>query len=116
MLRGLKPLAYFVTANEGVPDCLLRYFQMFDRHVSLGRFSKHETALSTQLQDRQFKRLFYALPDEAWRVRAMTDLLAQPAGWTDEKERRFGELLGYQDWQNDYWLAQKWRPPQPGAD
>ncbi len=32
-------------------------------------------------------------------------LLRQSGGWSREKERRFGELLGYDDWQNDYWLS-----------
>jgi hypothetical protein len=25
----------------------------------------------------------------------------------DRIERRFGELLGYEDWQIDYWLTQR---------
>jgi hypothetical protein len=34
----------------------------------------------------------------------MLSLLNEPGGWNDDRERRFGDLLGYETWQNDYWL------------
>jgi hypothetical protein len=27
--------------------------------------------------------------------------------WSDEHERREGELLGYEPWMNDYWIARR---------
>lgn len=34
----------------------------------------------------------------------MIDLMSGDDIWTPEHERRQGELLGYEDWMNDYWL------------
>jgi len=58
----------------------------------------------TQLK---YRRLFYALPGHEWRVDAMLTLLTEPGAWSDDRERRFGELLGYEEWQNDYWLTHR---------
>ncbi len=53
--------------------------------------------------------VYFALPDEAWRIEAYQRLMEDPSrsGWTEAMERRLGELLGYEDWQNDYWAD--WR-------
>jgi hypothetical protein len=40
-------------------------------------------------------------------------LVKEPRAWSDDCERRFGELLGYEDWQNDYWLTHCFRVPTP---
>ena len=37
-------------------------------------------------------------------MQAMIDLMAGDKTWSLELERREGELLGYEDWMNDYWL------------
>jgi hypothetical protein len=34
----------------------------------------------------------------------MLDLVVHYGRWTNEHERRFGTLLGYEDWQNNIWL------------
>ena len=46
----------------------------------------------------------YTLPGEEWRVEALHELFDTRRQWTASQERRFGELLGYEDWQNDIWL------------
>jgi len=37
----------------------------------------------------------------------MLTLLNEPGSWSDDRERRFGELLGYEGWQIDYWLTHR---------
>jgi hypothetical protein len=116
MLRGLKPLAYFAEARGYEQDCCIRYWRMFDRHLATGRLVKCEfVEPAPQRPEIQIRSIFYVLPGEEWRVEAMRSLLRQSGGWSSEKERRFGELLGYEHWQNDYWLSQlpprAWRAP-----
>lgn len=106
MLQGIKPLSYFAYLGEAdQPDSVVRYLRMFDRHVAAGRIEKLVQTKPTQLPDRFLDRIFYTLPGEEWRATAMIDLLDSPGDWTHDRERRFGSLLGYEDWQNDFWLA-----------
>jgi hypothetical protein len=37
----------------------------------------------------------------------MLALLNETAAWSDDRERRFGELLGYEAWQMDYWMTHR---------
>jgi hypothetical protein len=37
----------------------------------------------------------------------MLTLLSKLEAWSDDLERRACELLGYEDWQIDYWLAHR---------
>ena len=110
MLRGTKPLAYFMDVVGLEPDICLRYWRMFDRHVAVGRLTKREVIEpSPDLPTLEYRRLFYALPGQDWRVDAMLTLLNETGAWSDDHERRFGELLGYEEWQIDYWLAHRAR-------
>jgi hypothetical protein len=103
MLRGTKPLAFFSYIDGNEVDCVLRYLRMFDRHVAAGRFGKREQI--SQVNGLLYRQVFYTLPNEGWRVDAMLELLALPGAWSNERERRYGALLGYEDWQNDVWLS-----------
>jgi hypothetical protein len=103
MLRGVKPLAEFADAYGRFPDAVVRYLQMFDRHVVLGRFVrrdyvdlKHSTAIHV---------ILFATPAEEWRIDAMLDLRQHLGDWNIERERTQGTLLGYTDRQNDAWIA-----------
>jgi hypothetical protein len=106
MLRGTKPLAYFLNVVASEFDFNIRYWRMFDRHVAAGRFIKQEVfEVFTKLEHR---RLFYALPGHEWRIDAINTLLNElneRRAWSDEHERRFSELLGYESWQIDHWLS-----------
>jgi hypothetical protein len=105
MLRGVKPLALFSYTDGNEIDFVIRYMRMFDRHVASGRFSKHEVSIPFEGRPGHYhRRFFYTLPGEEWRVTAMQELLALPGEWSEERERRYGTLLGYEDWQNDVWL------------
>lgn len=105
MLRGIKPMAMFSDIVGSEPECVLRYLRLFDRHVDTGRFHRRTVDEPVPLRpDWQCRRIFYALPHEAWRIGAMLELIAHYDHWTEEHERSFGTLLGYEDWQNDIWL------------
>ena len=111
MLSGAKPLAYFADFVGREPDICIRYWRMFDRHVAAGRVIRRE--LIDAVPDRpdlKRRRLFYVLPGHEWRIDAMLALENEPGAWSDDRERRFGELLGYEEWQIDYWLTHR-----PGA-
>ncbi|MBS0533647.1 MAG: hypothetical protein JSR72_06285 [Proteobacteria bacterium] len=106
MLRGSKPLAYFSEFLGHEPIVCLRYWRMFDRHASAGRLIHREVVEPESGQPHlQLRRLFYALPGHEWRIDGMLALVHEPGPWSDERERRFGELLGYEPWQMDYWLT-----------
>jgi hypothetical protein len=106
MLRGAKPLSYFGYIEGQEVDCVVRYLRLFDLHVEAGRFGRREKITPVpQLPQLSHHRIFYTLPAEGWRVDAMLELLDRPGDWTYERERQFGSLLGYEDWQNDVWLG-----------
>ena len=116
MLRGVKPLSSFGSVPGADPDCIVRYLRMFDRHVELGRFVKRvqTTIISAPKSPyTHIDHIYYALPGEEWRVDAMLELLRRPGGWSDDREREFGSLLGYGDWQNDFWLSLYPHRPEP---
>lgn len=106
MLRGVKPLSYFMEVVDHEPDICIRYWRMFDRHVAAGRLIRREVIeAAPDRSELQCRKLLYALPGHEWRIEAMLLLVKEPRGWSDDRERRFGELLGYEGWQNDYWLT-----------
>lgn len=106
MLSGQKPLAVFSYVEGDEVEIVQRYLRMFDRHAAAGRLTKHERVEKLgALQDRLYRRIFYTLPGEEWRVGAMINLLKGDGPWSDERERIYGSLLGYEDWQNDVWLS-----------
>jgi hypothetical protein len=112
MLRGTKPLAYFLNVVASEFDFSIRYWRMFDRHVAAGRLIKRE--VFEVLFGLEHRRLFYALPGHEWRIDAMLTLLNELAAWSDGHERRFSELLGYESWQIDHWLRYR-RARRAGA-
>lgn len=114
MLRGLKPLALFVEDYSRTPDCLLRYFRMFDRHVASGRFVKREHPVGNA-GNRNIQYLLYMLSGEEWRANRMIELRERPGPWSAYREREFGQLLGYEDWMNDVWLDRYPVKDQDGA-
>jgi hypothetical protein len=116
MLRREKPLAVFSEVNLISFPPLHRYLRMFDRHVSAGRFVKRE---HTEQIDEALGRsanhismVYYALPDEAWRINAMielrTKLHSKVQAWTTADERAEGLLLGYTAMQNDAWIKHRY--------
>ncbi len=107
MLRGTKPLAYFLDTIDRESDIVIRYWRMFDRHVAAGRLIKRE--VFEVLSNLEHRRLLYALPGHEWRIDAMNSLMDElrtcSKAWSDDQERRSCELLGYEGWQIDHWLT-----------
>ena len=112
MLRGMKPLAYFLNVVASEFDANIRYWRMFDRHVAAGRLIKREAF--DVFANLEHRRLFYALPGHEWRIDAMLTLMNELEAWSDDHERRFSELLGYEGWQIDHWLRYR-RARRAGA-
>ncbi len=109
MLAGKKPLAVFADAEDQFADCLIRYLRHFDRHVLSGRLVRRDH-VTPPSNDRPYalRAIFFALPGEEWRIDEMIKLrsnLHADSGWSATHERREGELLGYEDWMNDYWAS-----------
>lgn len=105
MLKGVKPMAMFTDIAGKEPECVVRYLRLFDRHVDARRFERRAVDEPVPRRpDWLLRRIFYTLPGEAWRVDAMLELIVHYGSWTNDHERSFGTLLGYEDWQNDVWL------------
>jgi len=53
------------------------------------------------------RRVYYTRIGEEWRVAAwrLIEAASYKTGWNDTFERLEGMLFGYEDWQNDWWLA-----------
>ena len=104
MLAGSKPLAVFVDGEGCFPEVVLRYLRHFDRYVATGRLLRRDHLSRDRWQPSYVShRVLFALPSAAWRIDAMIEL-KESNHWSHDHERREGELLGYEDWQNDYWL------------
>jgi len=72
MLRGTKPLAYFMDIVGHELDICVRYWRMFDRHVAVGRLIRREViGPCPDLPHLEYRQLFYALPGHEWRVDAI---------------------------------------------
>ena len=105
MLAGEKPLASFVDGRHCFPEAVQRYLRLFDRHVAGGRIVRRDHfSEAAGRRPEVVHRILFALPGEEWRIQAMIDLMTGNLPWTPESERRQGELFGYKDWMNDYWL------------
>ena len=119
MLGGSKPLAAFCGAYPPIPDREEIPESLFDPYVAAGRFIKRESISredpageSADGPIRGTRRVLYALPQQAWRIEAYLLLWesAAKAGWSEGFERMEGSLLGYEDWQNDIFIEQIYRP------
>jgi hypothetical protein len=109
MLAGKKPLAVFADGQDQFPEIVLLYLRHFDRHVQSRRLVRrdHVTPPSKH-RPYAVHAIFFALPGEEWRIDEMIELrsnLHSDSGWSAAHERRQGELLGYEDWMNDYWAS-----------
>lgn len=113
MRRGTKPLARFADAYGLFPDVVVRYLKMFEVQVESGSFVKREYVQLNEPASNgatyHLHVIMFALPREDWRFDAMIDLLGKKP-WTEIEEREEGRLLGYEDWQNDVWIARRFHP------
>ncbi|SOY63943.1 conserved hypothetical protein [Cupriavidus taiwanensis] len=102
MHQGRKPLSVFAEdAPSTGSTSTLSSEAKFDAQA--GRFVKYEYAESVDGGLHRVRRIFYALPDEVWRIRAYILLLktSKRSGWNEGFERMEGSLLGYSEQEND---------------
>jgi hypothetical protein len=121
MLAGTKPLAAFVDDYPSLHGLYVIPEREFEPHVASGRIVKREQIVPpapdapvVQGQRMGRRRVLYALPSEQWRIDAYLLLwkTAEKSGWNEGFERIEGSLLGYEDWQNDLNIEQKFRGRQ----
>jgi hypothetical protein len=112
MLEGRKPFAFFV---QEYPPHRHSTEAFFDPHVANGLLYKHVDAEAFAepirgIDGRVFegvRTVCYARQGEEWRVPAWKLIreAAQKSRWNENFERLEGMLLGYEDWQNDWYIA-----------
>jgi hypothetical protein len=112
LLEGLKQLAYM---SDAYPPH--RHFNedKFDRYVAEGILRK-EVVVEPFERPHRFKdgpvyegtrKVYYARKGEEWRIAAHKLIwdAADKSVWNEDFERMQGMLFGYEEGQNDWWLA-----------
>ena len=120
MLSRGKPLAHFSEIYPPEPDEEIIPRNTFAPYVANGAI---EMCAFVQLlreprpdgapEIRGSLHVFYALPQETWRIDAFIALInaAEHDGWSEDFERREGTLLGYSSAENDTHLEHLLRSP-----
>lgn len=98
MLKGEKPLAMF---SDAVPATIELPEADFEPFVKSGQIVKRVEYLTLGPKEPTFRFLYYALPEETWRIDEMHKInisihVAQNYD-TDRDEWKVGRLLGYRD-------------------
>lgn len=115
MVEGRKPLARI---DWVYPPDTFPGEDRFDRYVSGGLLHKEVELVpfakpipSNGLVVQGSRTVYYTLKGEEWRVPAwkLVAEAARKVGWNDSFERLEGMLLGYEEWQNDWWAAERRR-------
>jgi hypothetical protein len=113
MLEGRKPFAVFVEEYPPHRHLAEVHFDpyvangLLYKHVDVQAFGEPIRGVGGQIFE-GVRTVCYALRGEEWRVSAwwLIRAAAQKTGWNESFERLEGMLLGYDDWQNDWWIAQ----------
>jgi hypothetical protein len=113
MVDGRKPFARM--GGEYYPPHRHHDEDRFDRYVALGVLHKE---VELKLFDEPLRApngqaveglrtVYYTLKGEEWRVPAwkLVSEASRKSGWNDHFERLEGMLLGYEEWQNDWWFS-----------
>lgn len=115
MIEGRKPLARmdWEYPPHGFPG-----EDQFDRHVASGLLHKEVELVPFADPIRSkghvfegYRTVYYTLKGEEWRIPAwkLVAEAARKVGWNDSFEQLEGMLLGYEEWQNDWWAAERHR-------
>ncbi|MFM0289071.1 hypothetical protein [Paraburkholderia megapolitana] len=108
LLQGRKKLGFmhFDSHNEDSQKLKAR----FDHYVAEGMLhSEGEICDLGGKSNRRIETVYYTPKGEEWRIRALMLIQSNAGaagGWTEIHERLEGTLMGYEDWQNDWWLEQ----------
>lgn len=112
MLEGRKPLSAFCDAYPS--DWFDAFLAPFEPYVASGRIIRRtvDVPIPSLKQHRPefegMRHVYFALPGEEWRIDMYIDRIVNRIGdWNDDLERLQGELLGYENWQNDWWITQR---------
>jgi hypothetical protein len=120
MIDGRKP---FTRIGDSYPPYQHYDEGLFDRHVALGLLHK-EVQLEPFAEPVRYadgrimeglRTVYYTLKGEEWRIPAwkLISEASRKSGWNDSFERLEGMLLGYEEWQNDWWAEHRRRHHQP---
>ncbi|PWW01982.1 hypothetical protein DFR52_102647 [Hoeflea marina] len=112
MLEGRKPLAAF---RDGYPsDWFDELLEPFEPFVATGQILRR--IIDTPMPDLKqrepnldgLRDVLFALPEQEWRIDVyIKNILNRTRDWDDDLERLQGSLLGYEDWENDWWIEQR---------
>lgn len=111
MRAGTKPLSAF-TGRIPPDDTFVEIPEhLFDTYVEEGFLRKHEIR---EMEDRPVRGIqghrivLYAKTGEEWRLNAyaLVRSVGNKIGWSERLIRLEGTLLGYEEWQNDAYIAQ----------
>lgn len=104
LLEGRKKLAFFDSNIDS------RLKERFDRYVAAGALYAEDDLCALQDSDGHcFDNIYYTVRGEEWRIPAIKLIRKasdKAGGWNEVFERLEGTLMGYEDWQNDWWLEQ----------
>jgi hypothetical protein len=111
MLESRKPMAMFCDLAEWLREYLAPFApfvvsrQLVRREIQAAALNIDQPASGPD----SVLNVYFALPGQEWRIDAhiMLRRVAAKSGWNDSLERFEGSLLGYEDWQNDWWIAQR---------
>ncbi len=115
MLAGKKPMAVF-TQDKGMSLTSVLDGQHFTRYVRTGQLV-HRSCKHVPAPGYSYTAVYYALPQEAWRIPAHELLLDElhKGRWSPALERLQGALLGYTDAENDIHLQRQAAGGRSGA-
>lgn len=106
MVQGRKPFAFVDFNSDWPPSVELK--TRFDAYVAQGLFhSQEEIFDAAGRPGRRIGQVFYTLKGEEWRIPAFEfirqNINLQGDG-CENLVRMEGALLGYERWQNDWWI------------
>jgi hypothetical protein len=120
MIDGRKP---FARMSDSYPPHQYYDEDLFDRYVAQGILHK-EVQLEPFAELLRYRdgrileglrTVYYTLKGEEWRIPAwkLVSEASRKSGWNDSFERLEGMLLGYDEWQNDWWAEERRRKHLP---
>ncbi|WP_244106467.1 hypothetical protein [Burkholderia anthina] len=108
MAQGRKPFGFIEYNSEWQPSVELK--ARFDAYVDQGVFHSQEIIVDASRPNHPARRIgqvLYTLKGEEWRITAL-ELIRQhinlQGDGCENMERLEGALLGYERWQNDWWI------------
>jgi hypothetical protein len=120
MIDGRKP---FTRIDDSYPPHQHYDEDLFDRYVALGILHKEVQLEPFEEPVRHrdgrisegLRTVYYTLKGHEWRIPAwkFVSEASRKSGWNESFERLEGMLLGYDEWQNDWWAEHRRRHHQP---